>query len=417
MQVRSSNDAEHQFTSYMQRLDSDIGAGSPTTPQVIVLPPRSRFEPTGASVTRTALEEPIFEDDTIETTEAGRGREPTRGVGAGGRSRTMSPPAAPRQAFGSGGDYKASGRGGNRSGRGAVAIPGSGGMRPRSGRPATGAAYYQSASKVSTRPIIRRPTSAPVDDNGMPTPTGRPNVYALWTPGEAVLSGPTFTPPSSAGPGERRRPATEELQYELSVTANVLRAAQDRLAKEREQRQLARVGEELALVDVKRAREEAKVLSEQRRDESKAVAQQMAEQRKELEAELRKLESDQQEAVSSMQAEIDTKERSLRQAEARVTSYQEKIEELTNRLGESQARVEDLMKEKASVNQALPPAQLPPPLLLNGHATHDPSGAARTLAHLLLPLARARSQFTPCASALHFNARAGRIRSLYQGGA
>ena len=116
-------------------------------------------------------------------------------------------------------------------------------------------------------------------------------MHTLMTPGEELLHGPGLsTALAKTEPRGGRRPAAEELQYELSVTATVLRAAQDRLAKEREQRQLARVGEELALVDVARAREEAAQLAAERRESEREVAKRIAEQRSALEGELRRLE-------------------------------------------------------------------------------------------------------------------------------
>ena len=129
-----------------------------------------------------------------------------------------------------------------------------------------------------------RPGSAPGDPSAM-------QMHTLMTPGEELLHGPGLsTALAKTEPRGGRRPAAEELQYELSVTATVLRAAQDRLAKEREQRQLARVGEELALVDVARAREEAAQLAAERRESEREVAKRIAEQRSALEGELRRLE-------------------------------------------------------------------------------------------------------------------------------
>lgn len=145
--------------------------------------------------------------------------------------------------------------------------------------------------------LPRRQNQRPISAPGAGKPyMGRlmaNELYALTTPREELLHAPTLGSDAvTKGAESPRRPAAEELQYELSVTASVLRAAQDRLAKEREQRQLARVGEELALIDVKRARDEAKQVAEERRMEEKAVAKAMAEQRRALEVDLTRLESE-----------------------------------------------------------------------------------------------------------------------------
>ena len=129
--------------------------------------------------------------------------------------------------------------------------PFSSSLPPAPGRPSSAAyrGHSQGGSSVAgavsmyqpRRNNFLRPGSAP----GAKGP-----LVNLMTPSEEMLSAPgmqTALTTHDAG----RRPAAEELQYELSVTAAVLRAAQDRLAKEREQRQLARVGEELALIDVR----------------------------------------------------------------------------------------------------------------------------------------------------------------------
>jgi hypothetical protein len=87
-----------------------------------------------------------------------------------------------------------------------------------------------------------RPTSAAVmrGSGGRPSPyTGAMQVHrpgsapapkgyhGVLTPGEHLLAAPHLSTVLTT-PGARR-PAAEELQYELSVTAAVLRAAQDRL--------------------------------------------------------------------------------------------------------------------------------------------------------------------------------------------
>jgi hypothetical protein len=275
--------------------ETGVGGDDPSTPQVIVLPPHSRYDPAGnrdgpLRPHPALTEESIVEDVTPSgVIDGANKRDRAR---SGGRA--MSPPAQPRQAF------VTSPRNGGRPGSVGSGAP-DGSVRALNGtivptrlRPTSAvSSNYRNSYNVAPpsagkrRPGSSRPTTA--------SDTGRPDIYAMWTPGEAVLTGPALTPTSAmVGPHSARRPASEELQYELSVTASVLRAAQTRLTKEREQRQLARVGEELALVDVKRAKEEMKALTDERRSESKSLAKGMAEQRKELENELQRLEAEQE---------------------------------------------------------------------------------------------------------------------------
>lgn len=279
------------FSRYIREHEID-----PDTP-VVVLPPRSRYEPaTSIATDGPQLVEDITEEVIFE---------------AGGR-----PPQPPRQAFGPSG---AGGSGGGRGGPGRPNAPGrltappNGAMvtmrpasarRPQSARTTGGSVYASSARRHAERLHVQQPVAAagrPGSAPGEPGAGGlfklpderRKEAFALWTPGEEVLKAPALTPLGTSSTGSRR-PAAEELQYELTVTAGVLRAAQTRLSKEREARQLARVGEELALVDLRNAREEQKALQEERRNETRALANQVIGQRKELEDELKRLESDQE---------------------------------------------------------------------------------------------------------------------------
>ena len=262
------------------------------TPQAIVLPPRSRYSPTRAGIAP--------EDSPVLTEEL---KEPSRnGV------RAMSPPAQmPRNAFvqqvPEGPEAYLPRREAPRRRQQRSINPGSrpssAASRPNSAQSQPASVSYVPRAYGKPRPNSARATSASGGGGGgaLTDSLPRPDVYALWTPGETVLRAPPMLASDSVSGRSTttpRRPGAEELQYELSVTASVLRAAQDRLVKEREQRQLARVGEELAMVDVKRAREEAKALAEERRLEAQNLAKSMADQRKELESELTRLESEQE---------------------------------------------------------------------------------------------------------------------------
>ena len=85
------------------------------------------------------------------------------------------------------------------------------------------------------------------------------------------------------------------------MTASVLRAAQTRLAQAREQRQIARIGEERALDSMKQARNETQKLNEEKVQEELKLATVIAEQRKELESELTLLEKDQEVSLTPKQ--------------------------------------------------------------------------------------------------------------------
>ena len=169
---------------------------------------------------------------------------------------------------------------------------------PRGSRPTSARTRPQSASLFSPdvkpirkEPMPGRPGSAP----GKKDERLRTEMYAIRTPGEDTLHAPLISP---RGPGQT--PVNKQLQFELGVTASVLRAAQTRLAQEREQRQIARIGEERALIDMKRAKQEAKLLSEEKIQEEFRVAMTMAEQRQELEKELTRIESEQEVSTAAI---------------------------------------------------------------------------------------------------------------------
>jgi hypothetical protein len=162
-------------------------------------------------------------------------------------------------------------------------------QRPHTSRP----------SSARTPPLFS-PEVKPFRKEGIPRPGSAPGkqqdgrlrteIFTLRTPGEQTLKAPALSPRSGS---PRFRP-NEQLQYELGVTASVLRAAQTRLAQEREQRQIARIGEERALESMKRAREETMALEQAKVEEELRLAKGMAEQRMELEEELKHMESAQE---------------------------------------------------------------------------------------------------------------------------
>ena len=227
------------FRQYAQRHDIDVdplpgeGYSEPSTPQIIVLPPRSRFEPANQALKpHPALQETIIEDVTNQPPPKDPlQNEPSRPrSGASGNSgRAMSPPAQPRQAFVSTANSPRS-----RPDGAVRALNGT--LVPTRSRPTSAASTYRNAYYMpppsggggggKRRPGSARPGTAASDGSG----AGGRDVYALWTPGEAVLTGPSL---SATAPHSARRPASEELQYELSVTASVLRAAQTRLGRRR----------------------------------------------------------------------------------------------------------------------------------------------------------------------------------------
>ena len=135
---------------------------------------------------------------------------------------------------------------------------------PRSPRPDSG------------RPKSSRPNSA------------RPATARGWTPHD--FSTPRFdmvsSPYVTASTASRKEPVAQELQQELHMTGSVLRAVKDRLKEEREQRVMARAAEELALMDVKLARDAAAEAEERRHESDRKLAKSMATERKELESEL-----------------------------------------------------------------------------------------------------------------------------------
>ena len=207
-------------------------------------------------------------------------------------------------------------------------------------RPASGRAGGRPASATSTA-LTLRPTSAP----GQRKKLG--NTYddfnAWWmTPDDTVLQTPYAM--------EMRRPAAEELQQELTMTASVLRSAQSRLAEERESRLRARASEELAMVDLRRAKEEARAVKEEQRDADRQLAKALMAQRKELEGQLQRKDAEAELQMAQMQAERQRQAERMRQMHedhARDLADQLKgVEEERDRLLADQARQHRLESER-----------------------------------------------------------------------
>ena len=137
-----------------------------------------------------------------------------------------------------------------------------------------------------------------------------------------------------------RRPAAEELQHELTMTATVLRTAQNRLAEEREQRLRARAAEELALVDVRRAKEEARATREEQRESDRHLTKALMAQRKELEAQLKMQEDEQALKLAAIQADHEKLENEIRD------EHEEHARELEDKLRAALAERDKLIFEQ-----------------------------------------------------------------------
>ena len=181
------------------------------------------------------------------------------------------------------------------------------GRRPQSGR------------STGSTALSLRPTSAPgkrQKSNG--------DMNAWWmTPDDQVLQ----TPRAMI---EVRRPAAEELQQELTLTATVLRTAQNRLAEERESRLRARASEELAMVDLRQAKEEARAVKESQRDSDRQLAKALMAQRKELEGQLEQKDAEAELQMAHMQAERQRAAEKMRQMhEDHALDLADKLKEVT----------------------------------------------------------------------------------------
>ena len=205
----------------------------------------------------------------------------------------------------------------------------------------------------ATSPRGHRPTSAPGQRPDPSGPTARPssaiaygaygsdklaqsaraasavNYVGWWMPDDDMLRTPVAA----------RRSEAEDLQQELTMTAGVLRSAQSRLAEEREHRLRARAGEELAMVDIRRMAEETRQLKEDRRAQDRMHVKALTEQRRALEGELKRVEGEQEAALSALKREREQTAEMLREAHADHTR------ELEEQLLASQQERELLLQE------------------------------------------------------------------------
>jgi Ca2+-binding EF-hand superfamily protein len=194
-------------------------------------------------------------------------------------------------------------------------------------------------------PTVMRPGSAPEKAGG--DGRLRSEIFALRSPGEYSLPAPQVTPRSPAA-----RQANQQLQFELGLTASVLRAAQNRLVQEREQRQIARIGEERALMAMKRARDEALHIEQEKVAEELHLAKAMHEQRLALEAELSRLENEQDVMQSQMQAEINAKEDALQAALDKIVRLEAELEVVNAKLSAATQSNEQLLAQKNAQAEA-----------------------------------------------------------------
>lgn len=273
----------HQVASLRSPPSMNLVAHRPDTP-VLVLPPRSRYVPHRAEV--QGAWQPGNDDDVSLPSGEPRSRPEQNGIDPAGDLVAQTykiPPRlnAPTRAQTPGVRVQQS-RPPPPDGSLVRVQPG---PRPISARtrPSGTSSLFSPDVKPFRKEAVPRPGSAPDKNDGRL----RSEIYALRSPGEETLAAPGLSPRTPTG-----RAPNDQLQFELSVTASVLRAAQTRLAQEREQRAIARIGEERAVESMKLARDETKKLHEQKVLEEVKLAQAMAAQRKELEEDLDRLERD-----------------------------------------------------------------------------------------------------------------------------
>lgn len=221
--------------------------------------------------------------------------------------------------------------------------------------PVTGASQ---PPHLSLRPISaavkRRPASALVQPQTLTTfragsaPGMRPASKAGSRPSTAGIAGTWFTPDESLlrTPIAPRQPAAEELQHELTMTATVLRSAQSRLAEEREQRLRARAAEELALVDARHAKEEARAIRNERRDSDRQLTKALMQQRKELEAQLQKTEDEKELQVAEAKVEAE------RQALVMRREHEEHVRDLEDQLQAAKDETARVLEDHEEAHKA-----------------------------------------------------------------
>lgn len=201
--------------------------------------------------------------------------------------------------------------------------------RPGSGRPGSGKSWSTALSL--------RPSSAPGTRPKAARSPYADEITGWWLmPDDALLRTPAVNV---------RRPAAEELQQELTMTATVLRTAQGRLSEEREQRLKARASEELAMVDLRRAKDEARAIKEERRQSDRQLTKALMQQRKELEAQLQRQEDEQELRLAQIQAERD------HQAETQRNTHEEHTRDLEERLDVALAERDSAIEEQAKAHK------------------------------------------------------------------
>jgi len=191
-----------------------------------------------------------------------------------------------------------------------------------------------------------RPGSAPMKRGG----ASKDEHPGWWlTPDQTLLASPRAVP-------EVRRPAAEELQHELTMTAVVLRTAQSRLAEEREQRMKARADEELAQVDVRRAKEEARAIREEQRESDRLLSKALFQQRRELEAQLQrqadeeelKIAAINQERNAEHEAMLEEREQHERDLAAKLQSVLAERDQLLFEQEDAHRREAERLKREAA---------------------------------------------------------------------
>ena len=303
---------------------------------MMVLPPRSRYVPAG--MVGGAWEEA---DDELTPAQPRNPPDSDMDPAAAAAAATyLAPPQRVTQTKLS--QPKATRPGGPQDGTALVVYPQP--ARPASARtrPSEARSLFSPDVRATRKgPVTARPGSAPDKGAGMTDGRLRSEVFALRTPGEQTLPAPQLTPRSPAA-----RQANHQLQFELGLTATVLRAAQTRLAQEREQRQIARIGEERALDAMKRARDEALITANEKVSEELNLAKTMAEQRRDLENELTRLENEQDVRTSEMQREINIKEDALRAALEKIARLEAALEASEMKLATATDTAEQLRDQR-----------------------------------------------------------------------
>ena len=130
------------------------------------------------------------------------------------------------------------------------------------------------------------------------------------------------------------------------MTATVLRTAQSRLAEEREQRLRARAAEELAMVDMRRAKDEAAAIRDQQRESDRQLSKALHQQRRELEDTLRRQQDENEVKIAQMYAEKEKQVASIHHTQ------EKKALELEKQLHEALMERDRLLEEQKDMHAA-----------------------------------------------------------------